>query len=71
MQDAMSQSHCRPQLLYVRDGNSGRTFLIDTGARVSVFPATGADTRSGNSGPQLEAANGTAIRSYGSRNITL
>ena len=71
MQDAMSQSHCHPQMLYVRDRNSGQTFLIDTGARVSVFPATGADTHSGNSGPQLEAANGTLIRSHRSRNITL
>ena len=72
-QDANLQSSCpgRPQLLYVKDRNSGRTFLIDTGARVSVFPATGADTRSGNSGPKLEAANGTVIRSYGTRNITL
>ena len=72
-QDANLQSSCpgRPQLLYVKDRNSGRTFLIDTGARVSVFPATGGDTRSGNSGPKLEAANGTVIRSYGTRNITL
>lgn len=59
------------RLLYVRDSNSGRNFLIDTGARVSVFPACGADTRSGRSGPALEAANGTVIRSFGTRNIPL
>lgn len=58
-------------LLFVRDGPSGRNFLIDTGAKVSVFPAVGADSRSGRTGPRLEAANGTAIRTYGTRKISL
>ena len=60
-----------PSLLYAKDNNTGRSFLIDTGAKVSVFPACGADTRSGCTGPKLEAANGTIIRSYGTRNISL
>ena len=64
-------SHLRTRLLYARDRNSGRSFLIDTGAKVSVFPATGADTRSGRTGPRLQAANGTVIRSYGTRTIPL
>ena len=68
------QRHCTPRetrLLYARDNKSGRSFLVDTGARVSVFPPSSSDTRSGNSGPPLEAANGTAIRSYGTRTISL
>jgi len=64
-------SYHRTKLLYARDRNSGRSFLVDTGAKVSVFPATGADTRSGRTGPPLQAANGTVIRSYGTRSIAL
>lgn len=61
----------RTRLLYAKDSISGRSFLIDTGAKVSVFPASFADTRSGRRGPVLEAANGTAIKSYGIRTIPL
>ena len=61
----------QPALLYARDDNTGRRFLVDTGARVSVFPASAADTRSGKVGPRLEAANGTAIRSYGTITLSL
>jgi cleavage and polyadenylation specificity factor subunit 1 len=64
-------SHHHSKLLFARDSTSGRSFLIDTGAKVSVFPACGADTRSGRSGPALQAANGTVIRSYGTRTIVL
>lgn len=64
------QSH-HPRLLYARDQYSGQSFLIDTGARVSVFPAKNADARSGRTGPPLQAANGTAIRSFGTRAISL
>lgn len=38
---------------------------------MSVYPATAYDTRSGHFGPLLEAANGTPIRSYGKRTISL
>lgn len=68
--NAISHSNHTP-LLYAKDCNTGRSFLIDTGAKVSVFPASGADTRSGHTGPALEAANGTVIRSYGTRTIRL
>jgi transposase InsO family protein len=59
------------RLLYVSDRNSGRRFLVDTGSSVSVIPATGADTRSGNHGVSLVAANGTPIRTYGTRLVHL
>jgi len=57
--------------LVVTDGNSGRRFLIDTGAQVSVTPATWQEKRQGTSGPPLIAANGTNIPTYGARNISI
>ena len=58
-------------LLFVWDKNSGRRFLVDTGAEVSILPATGLDTRIGQSGPALKAANGSTIRTYGVRTVLL
>ena len=58
-------------ILHITDRNSGRRFLVDTGAEVSVLPATGLDTRSASPGPSLVAANGSTIRTYGTRNVPL
>ena len=58
------------RLLYVSDKYSGRRFLIDTGAEVSVLPATPADCRTNQSGPALVAANGSSIRTFGQRTIS-
>ena len=58
-------------LLFAFDHNSGRRFLVNTGAEISVFPATGNDKRSGSYGPALLAANHTPIRTYGNRTILL
>lgn len=55
----------------LRDSNSGITFLFDSGANVSLVPATAADKESSKTGPPLLAVNGTAIRSYGSRRLQL
>ena len=52
-------------LLFVCDSHSGRRFLVNTGAEVSVLPATGLDTRIGEPGPSLKAANGSSIKTYG------
>ena len=59
------------RLLYVKDDISGRRFLVDTGALVSVFPASGLDTRSHHARPLLEAANGSTIHTYGEKQMTL
>ena len=58
-------------LLFTWDSHSGRRFLVDTGAEVSVLPATGLDTRTGQSGPSLKAANGSSIKTYGVRTTKL
>ena len=54
-------------LLFAWDSRSGRRFLVDTGAEVSVLPATGLDTRIGQPGPPLKADNGSSITTYGVR----
>ena len=52
----------RARLLYVKDDISGRRFLVDSGAFVSVFPASGLDTRSHRPSALLEAVNGSKSR---------
>ena len=58
-------------LLFLCDTVSKRQFLVDTGAEVSVLPATGLDTRTKQPGPQLLAANGSSIRTFGTRTLSL
>ena len=61
----------RARLLYVKDDISGRRFLVNTGALVSVFPASGLDTHSHRPSALLEAANGSTIHTYGDKLMTL
>ena len=58
-------------MLFICDKNSGRRFLVDTGAEVSVLPATNIDTRTNPCGQALQAANGSTIRTYGTRMVPL
>ena len=51
-------------LLFLRDSVSKRQFLIDTGAEVSVLPATGLNTRTRQPGSPLLAANDSSMRTY-------
>lgn len=57
--------------LFVTDIKSKQRFLVDTGAQVSVTPASWAERTSGATGPPLQAANGTTIATYGSKVIPL
>ena len=57
-----------PAQLLVNDNHSGRTFLIDTGAQVSLLPATAHARRHPSpTAPKLVAANGSSIASYGTQ----
>ena len=57
-----------PAQLLVNDSHSGRTFLIDTGAQVSLLPATAHARRHPSpTAPKLVAANGSSIASYGTQ----
>ena len=58
-------------LLFVWDKVSGDRFLVDTGAEVSVFPATGLITGTKQPGTSLVVANGSTIKTYWTRTIPL
>ena len=58
-------------LLFIVDDNSAKRFLVDTGASVSMFPASHKDRHSGVRTPSLVAANGTNIATYGTREMSL
>ena len=57
--------------LFVWDKLSGRRFLIDTGAQVSVLLVSCSGTRPCTVGPALAAANGSTIRTFGTRTVQL
>ena len=57
-------------LLYVWDRNTGHKLLVDTGAQVSVFPASAQDRRQQKTAP-LVAAKGSQIETFGTRTISL
>ena len=52
------------QQMFITDSNSGRCFLIDTGAQVSVIPATGREKQFPTT-DQLQPANGTPFQHMG------
>ena len=57
-------------LLYVRDRNTGNKLLVDTGAQVSVYPASASERRRQKTEP-LVAANGSKIDTFGTKTIAL
>ena len=59
------------KLLFVTDGLSGRRWLVDSGAQRSILPASAVDALEDGHGPPLSAANGTHIRTFGTRSVTV
>jgi len=55
----------------VTDRLSGLSFLIDSGADISVYPANFNDKKFGTLSNSLVAANGTVIRTWGVRSMPL
>ena len=53
--------------LTLHDATSNRNFLVDTGAEVSVVPASEEERQRAPMQKQLVAANGTRIRCYGEK----
>jgi cleavage and polyadenylation specificity factor subunit 1 len=53
------------------DRCSGRSYLVDTGADVSVFPVSFSDKCSITPSSSLQAANGTPIMTWGQKSLTL
>ena len=58
-------------LLYVSDRKSERRFLVDTGAEISVIPATGLKTRISAPSQPLLAANGSSFQTYCKHNLNV
>lgn len=67
----VSVSNLNSNTFSVHDRLSGRSFLIDTGADVSVYPASTQDRNTSVPSTPLSAANGTTIKTWGKRTITL
>ncbi|KAK3773613.1 hypothetical protein RRG08_022322 [Elysia crispata] len=57
--------------LSVEDRKTGVTYLVDTGAEVSVYPASAQDRKKIHPTTSLSAANGTTIQTWGKRSISL
>ena len=55
----------KTKTLSVRERLSGRLFLADSGADVSVFPATASDKLASEGSCSLRAANGSGIKTFG------
>lgn len=56
--------------LCVTDRKSGYRFLVDTGANISAIPKRGSKLKTDNT-YKIYAANGTLIRTYGDKTLTL
>ena len=59
------------RLFYITDTNSGLRFLVDTGAEVSLLPASISDQNRNQAGLPLQAANNSTISTFGTRSLTL
>ena len=57
--------------LFFNDCISGQCYLVDSGAEVSVLPATTSDHREKKNGSPLQTANGTHISTYGIKTFSL
>lgn len=57
--------------LCIKDRITGITFLVDTGADVSILPASSRQKKLEPSGPVLYAANHSSIKTYGIKSITV
>lgn len=57
--------------LYITEKSSNRDFLIDTGADISVIPPTSQEKKKAPCQFKLFAANGSEIKTYGSKKVTL
>ena len=58
-------------LLFLVNGHSAKRFLVDTGAAVSVYPASFRDINGGSHTRFLVAANGSNISTYGTRRMNI
>nr|VZI45164.1 unnamed protein product [Spirometra erinaceieuropaei] len=67
----LSDSSNPGRTFYVRDTRSGKRFLVDTGAQLSVIPPTPADRRCPNPGLFLQAVSTSPITTFGTCSLSL
>ena len=61
----------QPILLHVHDSNTLYNFLVDTGAAISLLPPSSYEKKFAATSDSLRAANGTSIKTFGQRSLTL
>ena len=59
------------RLLFLTDTTSGRRFLIDTGAEISVIPPSSTDRKNKQGRSGLRAVNVSPIATFGTRSLNL
>ena len=59
------------RLLRVKENTTGLSFLVDSGAQVSLIPASQQDRNKGAEKLTLQAVNGSIINTYGCRRIDI
>ena len=59
------------RLLHVKEKTTGLSFLVDSGAQVSLIPAGQQDRNKGAEKLTLQAVNGSIIQTYGCRRIDI
>ena len=67
----VSRDNSPKRVLYLKDKQSGKRFLIDTGAGLSVLLPEDIDKPHNGKGKSLRAANGSEIITYGERAMQL
>ena len=64
-------SNLHSRLFFITDKNNSLKFLIDTGAEVSLLPASHSDRKRRQTGFSLQTANNSDISTYRTRSLTL
>ena len=64
-------TEAKSRLFFVKDRNSDKQFLVDTGAEVSVLPFNKQGPPLPPSSLTLEAANHSRIKTFGTRSVKL
>lgn len=68
---AGDQGHSSSRLFHITDKTTGLRLLVDTGAEVSIIPASKTDRRLREKTTPLQAINSSVIATYGQKSLTL
>ena len=71
VQSAAGSGSTTSRLFYIREPNTKLKFLVDTGAVISLLPASSANKKWEDPALTLQAANGSRIKTYGRHTLRL